>query len=491
MTEATHEDVGWRAGSLLGIRRTDVSTAARSTGAAGTWWSPLRAHGARPLFVAGDLVAVLTVAAVMGQSWPNVVQLGLLTMLLLATGGLYRSRLTLSLLDDLPSLAGRFAVATVAVVVVSGLLALQGLGPASPWQQSLEVLALVVPLSLFTAIVALKGTVYALVRQLRKREAIAHRTLVIGTDDTARDLVEALQEQPEYGLRPIGHLESLQPEHEGTSLPVLGEPAELDRVLDSTGASVVIVSFGLGPDTTLLQVIRAAHRRHAEVFVVPRLHELHPVAADVEQVWGTPLVRLRRAAYRSPLWRFKRALDIVVSSTALVLLSPVLAACAAAVRIDAGPGVIFRQQRVGVDGRRFELLKFRSLRPASSEESATTWNIQHDNRISGIGRFLRRTSLDELPQLWNILRGDMSIVGPRPERPHFVDEFATLFPSYGARHRVPCGLTGWAQVNGLRGDTSIEQRARFDNFYVENWSLWFDIKIMIRTVTSVVTAKGG
>jgi exopolysaccharide biosynthesis polyprenyl glycosylphosphotransferase len=491
MSQATHKDVGWRPGGLLGARSTGAITELRPARAASAWWSPLRARGARPLFVAGDVVAVLIVAVAMGESWPYVVQLGLLSMLLFAAGGLYRSRLTLSLLDDVPMLAGRFGVATVAVVVVSVLLALQGLGPAGPWQERLEVLALAVPLSLFTAILALKGTVYALVRQLRKREGVAHRTLVIGTDDTARELVEALQEQPQYGLRPIGHLESPQPEHEWTGLPVLGEPADLDRVLDSTGASVVIVSFGLGPDTTLLQVIRSAHRRHAEVFVVPRLHELHPVAADVEQVWGTPLVRLRRAAYRSPLWRFKRALDIGVSAAALVLLSPVLAACAVAVRIDGGPGIVFRQQRVGVDGRRFELLKFRSLRPASSEESATTWNIQHDDRLSGIGRFLRRTSLDELPQLWNILRGDMSIVGPRPERPHFVDEFATLFPSYGARHRVPCGLTGWAQVNGLRGDTSIEQRARFDNFYVENWSLWFDIKIMIRTITSVVTAKGG
>jgi exopolysaccharide biosynthesis polyprenyl glycosylphosphotransferase len=491
MTEATHENVGWRAGSLLGIRRTDASTEVPSPRAPGTWWSPLRSSGARPLFIAGDAIAVLAVAAAVGQFWPYVVGLGLLAMLLFATGGLYRSRLTLSLLDDLPVLTGKFAIATVIVVVMSVVIAAQGYASAGAWQERLEAMALIGPVALYAAMVATRGAVYGAVRHLRRRDGIAHRALIIGTDQTARALVHALQEHPEHGLRPIGHLESEHPDYAQTDLPVMGEPAQLGRLLDATGASVVIVSFGLGPETTLLQVIRSAHRRHAEVFVVPRLHELHPAAADVEHVWGTPLVRLPRAAYRSPLWRLKRALDVAVSGVALVVLSPVLAACAVAVRLDGGPGVIFRQQRVGVDGRRFELLKFRSLRPASSEESATTWNIAHDDRLSGVGRFLRRTSLDELPQLWNILRGDMSLVGPRPERPHFVDQFAALYPSYGDRHRVPCGLTGWAQVNGLRGDTSIEHRARFDNFYVENWSLWFDVKIMIRTVGSVVTAKGG
>jgi lipopolysaccharide/colanic/teichoic acid biosynthesis glycosyltransferase len=130
------------------------------------------------------------------------------------------------------------------------------------------------------------------------------------------------------------------------------------------------------------------------------------------------------------------------------------------------------------------------MRPASEAESATTWSIADDDRVSPLGRFIRATSIDELPQLWNILRGDMSVVGPRPERPHFVAEFDRLYPDYGARHRVPCGLTGWAQVNGLRGDTSIEDRARFDNYYVDNWSLWFDLTIILRTFSSVFAARG-
>jgi lipopolysaccharide/colanic/teichoic acid biosynthesis glycosyltransferase len=136
------------------------------------------------------------------------------------------------------------------------------------------------------------------------------------------------------------------------------------------------------------------------------------------------------------------------------------------------------------------VLKFRSLRPADERESATRWNISQDQRMSAIGRFLRRTSLDELPQLWNVLRGEMSLVGPRPERPYFVTRFAQAYPQYRDRHRVPVGITGFAQVNGLRGDTSIEDRTRFDNYYIESWSLWQDVKILLRTISSVLQSDG-
>ena len=136
------------------------------------------------------------------------------------------------------------------------------------------------------------------------------------------------------------------------------------------------------------------------------------------------------------------------------------------------------------------MLKFRSMRPATETESATNWNIKNDDRLSWFGKFLRRSSLDELPQLWNILRGDMSLVGPRPERPHFVEQFSSEFKRYDARHRVPCGLTGWAQIHGLRGDTSIPERVRYDNYYIQNWSLWLDVKIILRTLTAFMKGSG-
>jgi exopolysaccharide biosynthesis polyprenyl glycosylphosphotransferase len=191
-----------------------------------------------------------------------------------------------------------------------------------------------------------------------------------------------------------------------------------------------------------------------------------------------------------PSWAVKRAFDAALAGIGLLLLAPVLLLCAIAVRLEGGPGVIFRQERIGLDGRPFTVFKFRTLRPADEHESATRWNIADDHRLGPVGRFLRRASLDELPQLWNVLRGEMSLVGPRPERPYFVMRFAQAYPRYRERHRVPVGLTGFAQVNGLRGDTSIEDRARFDNYYIDSWSLWQDVKILLRTVLAVLRTDG-
>jgi lipopolysaccharide/colanic/teichoic acid biosynthesis glycosyltransferase len=207
-----------------------------------------------------------------------------------------------------------------------------------------------------------------------------------------------------------------------------------------------------------------------------------------QHLWGHACRRLDPPpAHRAPL--SKRILDVTVAGLMLAALSPVLLLCAAAIRLSDGPGVIFRQERVGQDGRLFTLLKFRTLR-ADDEEAATRWSVAHDERMSTVGTFLRRSSLDELPQLWNVLRGDMSLVGPRPERPYFVAEFSRVHPRYAARHRMPVGLTGLAQVHGLRGDTSIEDRCRFDNHYIDHWSLWQDVCILLRTAVSLLRPAG-
>ncbi|MFC7718567.1 sugar transferase [Nonomuraea recticatena] len=189
-------------------------------------------------------------------------------------------------------------------------------------------------------------------------------------------------------------------------------------------------------------------------------------------------------------WPLKRALDIAVALVGLVISAPILAVCALMVRWEIGPGVLFRQRRVGCGGRPIELIKLRTLKPVDAHESATRWSIAHDRRLGPVGKALRRSSLDELPQLWNVLKGDMSIVGPRPERPYFVDQFSATTPGYRLRHRVPVGITGWAQIHGLRGDTSIEDRARFDNHYIDDWSLRTDFKIMIRTAWSLLRPGG-
>lgn len=172
---------------------------------------------------------------------------------------------------------------------------------------------------------------------------------------------------------------------------------------------------------------------------------------------------------------------LLIAAVTLAAVSPVLALCALAVLLESGRPVIFTQEQVGLDGHTFLLHKLRSLHPVDELESQTRWSVVGDPRIGPVGRFLRRTSLDEVPQLWNVVLGDMSLVGPRPERPGFVLEFSAIHERYWARHRVPAGLTGLAQINGLRGDTSIADRARYDNYYIANWSLWLDLKIILMT----------
>jgi lipopolysaccharide/colanic/teichoic acid biosynthesis glycosyltransferase len=186
----------------------------------------------------------------------------------------------------------------------------------------------------------------------------------------------------------------------------------------------------------------------------------------------------------------KRTLDVVLAGSLLLLVCPVLLVCAVALRVVEGPGVVFRQERIGKDGRPFTLLKFRTHRPASAHEAATRWSVANEHEMSRFCQFLRRTSLDELLQLWNVCRGDMSLVGPRPERPFFVAQFSQAYPCYAERHRMPTGITGLAQIHGLRGDTSIEDRCRFDNAYIDNWSLWQDICILLRTAAALVRPTG-
>ncbi|UAL30500.1 sugar transferase [Nocardioides rotundus] len=443
-------------------------------------WPPLLKHGVRPLLVVSDAAACLAAALVVRPPLAAALAFSISVLALFALGDLYRSRLQLALLDDVPPMVGRILVAAAPPLALVELMAS---GPVGPVLTRISLTALLAGVLIFAG----RSACYLLVRHLRTTGRVSHPTLIIGTSQVGRELADVLRTRREYGLRPEGFLDHRS--HSGT-LPVRGEPEDLPQLLAEGRIRVLVLAYGALPEHRLVELIRTCHRHRCEVFVVPRLYELHHVAGDMDMVWGMPLLRLRRWANLSPAWRLKRVLDVSVALVALLVASPVMALCAIAVRLEGGPGIIFRQERVGIDGRAFVLMKFRSLRPVDESESQTNWNIAHDDRLGPVGRRLRASSLDELPQLFNVLRGDMSLVGPRPERPHFVREFSREHPGYAFRHRVPCGLTGLAQVNGLRGDTSILQRARFDNFYIENWSLWLDIKILLRTTVAVFRAPG-
>ena len=445
--------------------------------------SQRRNHAPRlPLaLLAADVLAFAAAVAVADEISRRILLLGVLTLLLFWGGGLYRPRLTPSVLDDLPGLAGR---ALVAGAVVTGLGAFED-GRAGR-------VTLITAIGFAVLIVLGRALVYAGMRYARRQGRLGHRTLILGGGQVAGDLAETLLAHPEIGLRPVGFLDDdpLLPDG-GRPVPLLGSSSDLVDVILDEDIGNVVVAFGSIPESEVVDLLRECDRLACEIFFIPRLYEVHSMHQDMEMVWGTPLVRMRRAPFRTLAWRAKRGMDIAVSAALLLFLTPVLATCALAVRVCVGRTVLFRQERVGLDGRPFTLLKFCSLQPRNDAESAQQWNVSHDERLTVVGRFLRRTSLDELPQLWNILRGDMSLVGPRPERPYFVDAFAREFPRYMARHRVPAGLTGAAQVAGLRGDTSIGDRARFDNYYVENWSLWEDCKLLLRTAGQVIRGAGG
>ena len=450
--------------------------------------------------LAVDSLAVLVAVAVIGAGDMSTnlwAACGICPVLVLlnSAGGLYRLRLAPSVLDELPGLCGRAVVAAAFAVTLDRCQ--HGLWPVAvpeDWRRLLTLLGWQLLLDALG-----RAAVYALVR--RARRGNPRPTLIAGAGRIGRRVTAVLLEHPEYGLRPVGYIDSEPlptplPTSSHGPVPVLGGPEVLDLEITAQDITDVILTSGSGADAEAAETLRAGVRHGCEVWFVPGFPDFGAFSfgnrstAVGDHLWGFPCLRLNRTAMRRPGWAVKRCADVALSGAGLLLLTPVLAACSFAVWLDGGPGVIFRQERVGLDGDTFTVFKFRTLRPEDDHESATRWNISHDHRHGSTGRFLRRTSLDELPQLWNVLRGEMSLVGPRPERPYFVARFSQAYPQYRDRHRVPVGITGFAQVNGLRGDTSIEDRIRFDNYYIESWSLWQDIKILLRTVSSVLRPNG-
>jgi exopolysaccharide biosynthesis polyprenyl glycosylphosphotransferase len=229
--------------------------------------------------------------------------------------------------------------------------------------------------------------------------------------------------------------------------------------------------------------------KNIELFFIPNILNIITSHTSSFEIAGTPVIRLKSVAFSGWQGFIKRSFDLVLSFMGLILLSPLLFTIAFLIKISSKGPVYYRQKRVGMDGNEFTMLKFRSMILDAESKTGPVWAKENDPRVTWIGKFLRRSSLDELPQLMNVLKGEMSVVGPRPERKVFVDEFQQRIPKYAERHRVRSGVTGWAQVNGLRGQSPIEDRTHYDVFYIENWSLWFDIKIILMTMLAIVRGE--
>ena len=308
--------------------------------------------------------------------------------------------------------------------------------------------------------------------------------LVVGAGRLGRALVDKFLEHPEAGLRAVGFVDDDPGKRDSThrGLPVLGTTADVASIVDARGVDTVFLALPLDAHRTMLAVLQEVGRTVADVRVVPDLLQYITFRAGVEDLDGLPVVHLTQVPLTGWMSLVKRSLDVAISAAALVALAPVYAGIALAIRLADGAPVLYRQRRMGLDGRPFDILKFRSMVVGAEEESGPTWASAEDPRRTRTGSFLRQWSLDELPQLVNVLRGEMSLVGPRPERPEFVREFKEKFPQYMLRHRVRAGVTGWAQVHGWRGNTSLSKRIEYDLYYIENWSLALDIKILWMTL---------
>ncbi len=418
-----------------------------------------------------------------------------IVVIVLATRSMYKRKLNFRFLDDFEPVETAVAVAALATLTML-LVLVPPLAPGDVVVVHVRPSDLLVRLWLCAAIVMPlvrlgRSLVY---RYLRRKFRVAAPALIVGSGPIANQLITRMRQVPEYGLRPVGVLDDMRPaDSDLLGVPYLGITDDVERAARATRAEELIVAPSSASDEQLAHTALAAQNLGIRVRVVPRLMDAVGVGARVEHLGGVPLIVLFHADPKGWQFALKHAIDRVIAGVGLVLISPVFVGLAVLVRLSSPGPIFFSQERIGRDGKTFGCLKFRSMRPVDPAHAgfaptagSAPGGVEGEDRRTRIGKIMRKTSLDELPQLLNVLRGDMSLVGPRPERPAFVELFEMQVRRYGDRHRVKAGITGWAQVHGLRGQTSIADRAEFDNYYIENWSLRLDFKILVLTALAVL-----
>jgi len=327
-----------------------------------------------------------------------------------------------------------------------------------------------------------------LVRQVLERRWRAgvglKRILIAGAGDLGRAVADKILEHRELGYQIVGFVDDrASGDHLGhRGLPLLGPLREAADIAQREQVDHLYIALPLEEHVKMLQLVDATSRECIELKVVPDLLQFIALRARLEELDGVPIISLNDVPLQGFNAILKRIVDIGISATALLLTALPMAVIAVLVRLTSPGPVLYRQERMGLDGKGFNVCKFRSMFHDAEQTTGPVFARQDDPRCTTLGRFLRRLDLDELPQLWNVLKGDMSLVGPRPERPYFVEQFKQRFPQYMLRHKVKAGLTGWAQVNGWRGDTSIEKRIEYDLYYIGNWSVGLDLKIIWLTL---------
>lgn len=336
------------------------------------------------------------------------------------------------------------------------------------------------------ALVLVGRVMYGLVAGwLRTRGVGRERVLIVGAGDVGQQMVRRARNSPQLGYEMVGFVDDTPGRERVQGLPILGRTDELSTIMEQYDISEVIIALPEASHDELLGIIDACQPGQVTLKVFPSVFQIMASEVRIGDLNGLPLLTVRDTALQGWKLALKRAVDVAVAGAVLVLFSPLMLLIALLIKLESPGPVFYIQERMGLDARPFPMIKFRSMQLDAEAETGPVWATADDPRRTRLGRFLRRTSLDELPQFINVLLGQMSVVGPRPERPVFVEQFRRRIPRYMKRHREKAGITGWAQVNGLRGDTSIEERTKYDLWYTENWSLWLDFKIMLKTLVQL------
>ncbi len=396
-------------------------------------------------------------------------------------GKMYHRRRTRYTGDDLAAIFSGVSIGTLISIAAVTLL-LRGDSPAADFPRVMVVYAWLLIIGL---VVVGRGIQARIQRALQMRGIGRTRVVVVGAGEPAATVIQRIAHNPRLGYDILG-LVTYDGQPPPAGVRILGSLDELSKLVGREAVDEVIIALPNANSEDLLNVIAHCDRSTISIKVLPDQFQIMAGQLSVGELSGLPLLNLRDVALRGWKLTLKRAIDLVGSAIGLVLLSPLMFLIAILIKLDSPGPALYTQERMGLDGKRFYLFKFRTMR-ADAEAHGPGWTRPDDPRRTRLGAFLRRTNLDELPQLINVLLGDMSLVGPRPERPIYVEEFRKRIPRYMERHREKAGITGWAQVNGLRGDTSIEERTKYDLWYIENWSVWLDIKIILMTIWQTIT----
>jgi Undecaprenyl-phosphate glucose phosphotransferase len=402
-------------------------------------------------------------------------------LLLMQARKMYGVRRAVSLSDEL--------VNVVSVVSLGMLLVMSAAFFYREFSYSRVVVILLFVLAI-VFVFAGRVLVHVLERYWHRRGIHLQDAVIIGTEHPASTLFERLHMHPSFGFRVTGYFgnDTLPPTTALGSAPFLGPLADAPAYIARTGVDLAFIAIRSDEHSALVDVIARCEGYNITFMMVPDVLEIMTSRVTMHELEGIPLLKIKSVPFTAWGRITKRAFDLLLAGAASVVALPLGAVIAVLIRLDSAGPVFFKQNRIGLDGREFTMLKFRSMKQGSeARDHESGLGMANDPRRTRLGAILRATSLDELPQLLNVLRGDMSLVGPRPERTRYVEQFSESVPKYLDRHRVKAGITGWAQVNGLRGDTSIEERIRYDLFYIENWSLAFDVKILLRTLRAAIS----